>query len=1006
MKAKVLSCLLLSLCVAQTHAANIAWVSFHAADDAPSAAAAAAGFTTAADIGYTSLLRANGHNVTRFVTVDNLDANPDIIDALNTNDLVILSRSVPSGHYEVATETAAWNSSITAPMIITGGYLLRNNRLGFTTGTTMPDVNSNPVRLTLLSPLHPIFNGVSVGTNNLMVNPYAQRVTFTNGTGGTTLQNGISVNNNGLAPGAIRLANVGTAGDAAINGMVIAEYPAGVTLNSRDVLAGNRLVFLTGSRESGITSEGSGIYDLLPDGEKMFLNAVNYMSTEMAPVVTRMLASGTNLVVGDRWTFDAGIIGTAPLTYQWYKDSQPLATGTDATLAFANVAAADAGQYYVIAANALGKATSSVASLQFATFASPSITNGLIAYWPLNSVLGGKTPDVVSSYDMNLNNMTETNVVPGRFGNAFLFNNASQTLLSRVNNPGEDLPIYSHPDFTVSMWVNGPVQPDRRIFSEGSSLQNNTLFNLGTHNGGTDGTLDIYIRSDTGGLNLDHIHSTGIAYDDTWHHIAYVQRDVGGGEMRALAYIDGNQDPVVIAPIRPLTATATAIGGILRSGPSAWFTGMIDEVAVWNRALSPEEIQILQTTTITNPPNRVLPLNIASFRADLPAVIKGGSVVLRWDVSKDVSQVTIDPGIGDVTSKTVGGVGTNLVMINETTTYTLTARRGTDTLTAATTVGVVDGVTPGWTLLDNFDRYSASPLSQVGYWTDSRGNSVEIRNYEGNMVIRPNTGDSVAFLNLRELAVREGQPATLFFRMIPGTNTATGITNLVGLTDKTQRGYGDAYLNIGPVVYAAALTNDFYLIDTNAWYLGARNGYFGNNTSADIEWPPQPLAAPTVYNVWINVTNNSMEMFDSDRFSVYVAKEGDANRTLLFQDYLSDRDFSYVEPVLGGMFPNLDKLVVLGNNANNSAMFDDFYLSRGAYNATVPKPYGFTGPVGPLPALQIGQSGDQITIQWTTGTLQESTSLTGGWTDVPGATPPTYQVTPTATGAKFYRARP
>ena len=39
------------------------------------------------------------------------------------------------------------------------------------------------------------------------------------------------------------------------------------------------MLFLTGSREwNGLTSEGAGIFDLTPDGAKMFLNAVNYMA--------------------------------------------------------------------------------------------------------------------------------------------------------------------------------------------------------------------------------------------------------------------------------------------------------------------------------------------------------------------------------------------------------------------------------------------------------------------------------------------------------------------------------------------------------------------------------------------------------------------------------------------------------------------------------------------------------------------------------------------------------
>ncbi len=67
--------LLLALALAggSASAANIAWVSFHPADNTPNANAATASFTNAPDIGYTALLRTNGHNVTRFVTVEGID---------------------------------------------------------------------------------------------------------------------------------------------------------------------------------------------------------------------------------------------------------------------------------------------------------------------------------------------------------------------------------------------------------------------------------------------------------------------------------------------------------------------------------------------------------------------------------------------------------------------------------------------------------------------------------------------------------------------------------------------------------------------------------------------------------------------------------------------------------------------------------------------------------------------------------------------------------------------
>jgi hypothetical protein len=69
-----------------------------------------------------------------------------------------------------------------------------------------------------------------------------------------------------------------------VGGMVIAEWPAGATLEhaggaGTDVLAGPRLVFLTGSREpDGVTGgDAAGLYDLYEDGTQMLLNAVEYM---------------------------------------------------------------------------------------------------------------------------------------------------------------------------------------------------------------------------------------------------------------------------------------------------------------------------------------------------------------------------------------------------------------------------------------------------------------------------------------------------------------------------------------------------------------------------------------------------------------------------------------------------------------------------------------------------------------------------------------------------------
>jgi hypothetical protein len=102
----------------------------------------------------------------------------------------------------------------------------------------------------------------------------------------TIISRGISINNNNVEDEGTLLATIAevSADTGPVGGMVIAEYPAGATMQNSsgspdDVLGGPRLVFLTGSREpSGVTGgQAAALYDLFEDGTQMFLNAVDYM---------------------------------------------------------------------------------------------------------------------------------------------------------------------------------------------------------------------------------------------------------------------------------------------------------------------------------------------------------------------------------------------------------------------------------------------------------------------------------------------------------------------------------------------------------------------------------------------------------------------------------------------------------------------------------------------------------------------------------------------------------
>ncbi len=81
-----------------------------------------------------------------------------------------------------------------------------------------------------------------------------------------------------------------------------------------------------------------------------------------APSITLQPVSQT-VTAGANVSFSVGASGTAPLSYQWMKNSANIAGATTATLTLSSVTAADAGGYSVKVSNSAGSVTSSTATL-------------------------------------------------------------------------------------------------------------------------------------------------------------------------------------------------------------------------------------------------------------------------------------------------------------------------------------------------------------------------------------------------------------------------------------------------------------------------------------------------------------------------------------------------------------------------------------------------------------------------------------------------------------------
>lgn len=629
----------------------------------------------------------------------------------------------------------------------------------------------------------------------------------------------------------------------------------------------------------------------------------------------------------------------------------------------------------------------------------PPLTRGMVAYWPMDEVFGTKTPDLASGYDMELANLTGADLVDGKWNKAFRFENARQTMLRRINNAGEQLPINQHPALTISMWVNvmGTGLSDLRIFSEGNTGVNDPLFNLGTASTGNNGTLDLFFRQ-SGWTTVDHLRSVGEPLDGTWRHLAFVQQADGS---RAL-YIDGVRDAVEI-PAKPEGAwnlNTTTIGGILRANPTHWLTGLLDDVALWKRALTEAEVESLHQNGTPVPFSVPQPLAVRSFKPDLPAVAVGDSVWLRWDVTKNVT-VEIDQGVGDVTANTISGLGAVQVQMTTSRTFTLTLRRGNETLSAQTTVAAIDNVAEGWTLIDNFDRYPLGLLNGQGGWGDLDAVDFTLVDINGNIMVGANAGDASATLPLGPLTVTEGQERTLFFRLYQTGDAFEVAKGMVALTDRNIRfgsDVGTAGNDIGPGATASS-----------EWFgTLALGGYNTTNATLDIYEPLLDLM--TVYNVWVDIRNGPMvadPFANGDTYSIYVAKEGTAQRSTVLTGYDSARGAGQAD--IGFATPDLNKLLLGGLNGTSTTtnlFFDDIYLSKAGFLSTVPRPFGFTTPVPPPAAsavMDIESADGQVRVMWSAGTLESAPAVNGPWTAVPGATSP--YTTPPSAAAQFYRAK-
>ncbi|MFC1715855.1 LamG domain-containing protein [Candidatus Poribacteria bacterium] len=215
-------------------------------------------------------------------------------------------------------------------------------------------------------------------------------------------------------------------------------------------------------------------------------------------------------------------------------------------------------------------------SMVFALFATAYAGADLVGLWAFNEGSGGVAGD--SSGNGNDGVINNAVWADGIYGGALEFNGKN------ANVEVEYSPELSAEEYTLMAWINVPGftgggQTIATQLAEDNAPSRNYWMSI---NAG--GRIDTSFSSNSGNT-WQILSATSRIVDGEWHHIAVTYN-------KALfrCYVDGVVDgekPIDGEPVPDKADTVMTIGSAVGAG---WILGRLDEVALYNHALSEDDI--------------------------------------------------------------------------------------------------------------------------------------------------------------------------------------------------------------------------------------------------------------------------------------------------------------------------------------------------------------------------------------------------------------------------------
>jgi hypothetical protein len=313
-------------------------------------------------------------------------------------------------------------------------------------------------------------------------------------------------------------------------------------------------------------------------------SAVAYLTVN---VPAGILSSPQSLAVslGNDAVFSASAAGNPSPSVQWLFNGLPLAEGgrflgtTQTVLTILNAQTDDAGNYQIVATNQFGSATSAVAALTVNLPACAPVGSGALAWWAADS----------SAYDQKGGNLIQmlngTTFISGKVVDAFRFDGVDDYIQVTTST---NLSLTLAAGLTLEAWLNPSVLNARSVaeWSSGPQLR------LSEDQAVTgDGVGNIYANLvDANGVSHVIVSPAGLMRSNSFQHVVLTYDKASG---QAVLYRNGIA--VQSANLGSFTVnTAAALTfGVRTTGPfsGTYFKGVLDEILVYNRALTATEIK-------------------------------------------------------------------------------------------------------------------------------------------------------------------------------------------------------------------------------------------------------------------------------------------------------------------------------------------------------------------------------------------------------------------------------